>query len=117
MEYMPSVIGYITPTYPPTMEFWWELESTIQYAFWTMSSVSLFLLVMVVICCLLWRNAKRMAKHRYADATAAGSLASLKHYPGDFDHIDDKGRISPALSNRSGFTERLRLENQDGVSL
>lgn len=58
-----------------------------------------------------------MAKHRYADATAAGSLASLKHYPGDFDHIDDKGRISPALSNRSGFTERLRLENQDGVSL
>ena len=116
MEYLPSVIAYITPTYPPTTEFWWEPEGPVQIAFWTSNSIALFLLVMVVICCLLWRNAKRQSKHRYADATA-GSLASLKHYPGDFDHIDDKGRVSPALSNRSGFTERSRLENQDGVSL
>ena len=29
-EYLPSVIGYITPTYPPTTEFWWEPESPLQ---------------------------------------------------------------------------------------
>ena len=88
-----------------------------QVGFWSISSVSLFLLVLVVIFFLLWRNANRQSKIRYGDA-AAGSLASLKHHPDHFDHIhDDKGRISPALSNRSGFTERSRLENHDGVSL
>ena len=64
MEYLPSVIGYITPTYPPTTEFWWEPESPLQIAFWSMSSVCLFLLVLVVVCCLLWRNARRSAKVR-----------------------------------------------------
>ena len=113
MEYLPSVIGYITPTYPPTTEFWWEPNSPLQVAFWSMNSVSLFLLVMVVVCCLLWRNAKRMSMARYGDA-GAESLASLKQYPGDFDQL---GRASPALSTRSGFTEKTRLENQDGVSL
>jgi hypothetical protein len=54
--------GYITPTYPPTTEFWWEPESPLQIAFWSMSSVCLFLLVLVVVCCLLWRNARRGAK-------------------------------------------------------
>ena len=29
-EYLPSVIGYITPTYPPTTEFWWEPNSPLQ---------------------------------------------------------------------------------------
>ena len=88
----------------------------LQVGFWSISSVSLFLLVLVVIFFLLWRNAHRQSKIRYGDA-AAGSLASLKHHPDHFDHIDDKGRISPALSNRSGYTERSRLENHDGVSL
>merc|ERR1719410_107411 len=68
---------------------------------------------MVVVCCLLWRNAKRMSMTRYGDA-GAESLASLKQYPGDFEQL---GRASPALSTRSGFTEKTRLENQDGVSL
>merc|ERR1712241_1191454 len=77
-EYLPSVIGMLTPTYPPTTEFWWEPDSPLQIAFWSMSSVCLFLLVLVVICCLLWRNAKRMSKDRYYDG---GSIASLKHYP------------------------------------
>jgi hypothetical protein len=66
MEYLPSVIGYITPTYPPTTEFWWEPESPLQIAFWSMSSVCLFLLVLVVVCCLLWRNARRGAKVLYS---------------------------------------------------
>ena len=58
-EYLPTVIGYITPTYPPTTEFWWEPDSPLQIAFWSMSSACLILCVMVVVCCLLWRNAKR----------------------------------------------------------
>ena len=37
-DYLPTVIGYITPTYPPTTEFWWEPDSPIQIAFWSMSS-------------------------------------------------------------------------------
>lgn len=120
-EYLPSVIGYITPTYPPTTEFWWEPESPLQIAFWSMSSVCLFLLVLVVVCCLLWRNAKRMSKDRYYDA---GSIASLKHYPGDFDHMGDNlkyGRenmeMSPAMSHSSMRTGKTLLDNQDGVSL
>merc|ERR550525_624391 len=65
---------------------------------------------MVVVCCLLWRNAKRMAKERYVDS---GSLASLKQgLGGDF-----SGRASPALSHRSGITGKTMLENHDGVSL
>ena len=109
-EYLPSVISYITPTYPPTTEFWWEPESPLQIAFWSINSICLFLLVMVVVCCLLWRNAKRMSKERYVDA---GSLASLKQgLGGDF-----SGRASPALSHRSGITGKTMLENHDGVSL
>ncbi len=60
--YYSIATGYITPTYPPTTEFWWEPESPLQIAFWSMSSVCLFLLVLVVVCCLLWRNARRGAK-------------------------------------------------------
>ena len=112
-EYLPNVIGYITPTYPPTTEFWWEPESPLQIAFWSINSVCLFLLVMVVVSCLLWRNAKRMSKERYVDA---GSLASLKQYPPDIGG-DFSGRASPALSHRSGITGKTMLENQDGVSL
>ena len=76
-EYLPSVIGYITPTYPPTTEFWWEPKSPLQVttvtclfrmvvtilflkiAWWGVNSVCLFLLVLVVVSCLLWQNAKR----------------------------------------------------------
>ena len=61
-EYLPSVIAYITPTYPPTTEFWWEPDSPLQVAFWSVNSICLLLLVLVVIFCLLWRNAKRLQK-------------------------------------------------------
>ena len=75
-EYLPTVVGYITPTYPPTTEFWWEPDSPIQVAFWSMSSACLVLLVLVVVCCLLWRNAKRQSQDRYFDGTE-----SLKGFP------------------------------------
>ncbi|CAB4065562.1 Esterase FE4,Venom carboxylesterase-6,Carboxylesterase 3 [Lepeophtheirus salmonis] len=77
-EYLPSVIGYITPTYPPTTEFWWEPESPLQIAFWSMLSACLLLIVMVVICCLLWRNARRQVKDRFM--SEAGSMKDFSMY-------------------------------------
>ena len=66
-------------------------------------------------------NNFRMSKDRYYDA---GSIASLKHYPGDFDHMGDNlkyGRenmeMSPAMSHSSMRTGKTLLDNQDGVSL
>ncbi|XP_037909461.1 cholinesterase isoform X3 [Hermetia illucens] len=58
-QYLPTVIGVLVPTYPPTTEFWWEPREPLQIAFWSMSTACLFLIVLVVICCILWRNAKR----------------------------------------------------------
>ena len=119
-EYLPSVIGYITPTYPPTTEFWWEPDSPLQIAFWTMSSASLFMLVMVVISCLLWRNAKRMSKDRYGDAGSRMSLASLKQYQGDFDHmetISGKEHMELSPSMMSMKTTKTGIGQEDGISL
>ena len=119
-EYLPSVIGYITPTYPPTTEFWWEPDSPLQIAFWSMSSISLFLLVLVVISCLLWRNAKSQSKDRFGDAGSRMSLASLKQYPGDFDHMDTisgKEHMELSPSMMSMRTAKTGLGHEDGVSL
>lgn len=60
-QYIPSVVGVLVPTFPPSTEFWWEPGEPVQIALWTMSAICLFLLVLVVICCILWRNAKRYA--------------------------------------------------------
>lgn len=91
-EYLPSVIGMLTPTYPPTTEFWWEPDSPLQIAFWSMSSVCLFLLVLVVICCLLWRNAKRNSKERYFESAVGTPAMSLKAFPTDIDHLVNHDR-------------------------
>ncbi|XP_055594157.1 acetylcholinesterase isoform X2 [Uranotaenia lowii] len=64
-EYIPTVVGVMVPTYPPTTEFWWEPKEPLQIAFWSMSAACLFLLVLVVICCILWRNAKRQSDRFY----------------------------------------------------
>lgn len=58
-EYLPTVIGVLVPTYPPSTEFWWEPKEPLQIAFWSMSIACLILLVLLVMCCILWRNAKR----------------------------------------------------------
>ncbi|XP_059481006.1 neuroligin-2 isoform X2 [Neocloeon triangulifer] len=57
-NYLPSVIGMLVPTYPPTTEFWWEPNEPLQIAFWSVSGTCLLLIVIVFICCVLWRNAK-----------------------------------------------------------
>ncbi|GBP14934.1 hypothetical protein EVAR_101715_1 [Eumeta japonica] len=33
-QYLPTVIGVLVPTYPPTTEFWWEPKEPLQIAFW-----------------------------------------------------------------------------------
>ncbi|CAA9995114.1 unnamed protein product [Nesidiocoris tenuis] len=44
--------------YLPTV-YWWQPKEPLQIAFWTMSGTNLLLIVVVVIFCILWRNAKR----------------------------------------------------------
>ncbi|KAK7871831.1 hypothetical protein R5R35_006430 [Gryllus longicercus] len=64
--YLPSVIGRLVPTYPPSTEFWWEPRAPLQIAFWSVSGACLLLIVVVVICCILWRNAKRQSDRYYS---------------------------------------------------
>ncbi|EFN72939.1 Neuroligin-4, X-linked [Camponotus floridanus] len=64
--YLPTVISYLVPTYPPVTEYWWEPKQPLQIAFWSMSTACLLLLVLSVVCCMLWRNAKRQSDHYYS---------------------------------------------------
>ncbi|XP_044315331.1 acetylcholinesterase [Drosophila rhopaloa] len=64
-QYLPTVIGVLVPTYPPTTEYWWEPKEPLQIAFWSMSVTCFFLIVLVVICCIMWRNAKRQSDRFY----------------------------------------------------
>ncbi|XP_048508774.1 cholinesterase isoform X2 [Athalia rosae] len=69
--YLPTVIGRLVPTYPPVTEYWWEPKQPLQIAFWSMSTACLLLIVLSVICCMLWRNAKSKVK---AARTCADNL-------------------------------------------
>jgi hypothetical protein len=59
LQYLPTVIGVLVPTYPPSTEFWWEPKEPLQIAFWSVSMACLILLVLLFMCCIMWRNAKR----------------------------------------------------------
>lgn len=65
LQYLPTVIGVLVITYPPSTEFWWEPREPLQIAFWSLSAACMFLMVIVVMCCILWRNAKRQADRFY----------------------------------------------------
>uniref|UniRef100_A0A2M4BC65 Putative gliotactin n=1 Tax=Anopheles marajoara TaxID=58244 RepID=A0A2M4BC65_9DIPT len=67
-QYIPTVVGVMIPTYPPTTEFWWEPKEPLQIAFWSLAAACLFLMVLVVICCIMWRNAKRKSDQLYDEA-------------------------------------------------
>ncbi|XP_037958142.1 cholinesterase [Teleopsis dalmanni] len=64
-QYLPTVVGVLVPTYPPTTEYWWEPKEPLQIAFWSMSVACFFLIVLVFICCIMWRNAKRQTDRFY----------------------------------------------------
>ena len=52
--------GEMTPIFSSSsFQFWWEPDSPLQIAFWSMSSFCLLFAVITVIACLLWRNALR----------------------------------------------------------
>ncbi|XP_054268687.1 neuroligin-2 [Macrosteles quadrilineatus] len=65
--YLPTVVGYLVPTYPPSTEYWWEPKEPLQIAFWSMSTVNLVLVVLIFIFCILWRNAKRESLYYNGD--------------------------------------------------
>ncbi|XP_049882214.1 acetylcholinesterase isoform X2 [Pectinophora gossypiella] len=65
--YLPTVIGRLVPTYPPITEYWWEPKQPLQIAFWSVSSACLLLIVLLVVLCMLWRNAKRETDRYYSD--------------------------------------------------
>ncbi|OXA58168.1 Neuroligin-4, Y-linked [Folsomia candida] len=65
-EYMPSVVGHLVATYPPTTEYW-EPNEPLQIAFWSVSGICLILIVALVACCLLWRTAKKQRDRIYDD--------------------------------------------------
>ncbi|KAI5750278.1 hypothetical protein M8J76_014309 [Diaphorina citri] len=64
--YMPTLVGVVTPTYPPFTEYWWEPRTPIQVAFWSVSTLCMVLLAAVVIFCILWQTAKRRVNHYYS---------------------------------------------------
>nr|WEQ60887.1 neuroligin [Phaedon brassicae] len=64
-HYIPTVVGHLVPTYPPTTEFWWEPSTPLQIAFFSISGFCLLLIVLLVVCCMLWRNAKRSSDRYY----------------------------------------------------
>lgn len=87
-QYLPTVIGVLVPTYPPTTEFWWEPREPLQIAFWSMSVACLFLIVLVVICCILWRNAKRQSDRFYDEDffMADGAESEREQHPGGIEN-------------------------------
>ncbi|CAH2253859.1 jg22183 [Pararge aegeria aegeria] len=45
--------------------FWWEPQQPLQIAFWSVSSACILLIVLLVVLCMLWRNAKRDNERYY----------------------------------------------------
>ncbi|XP_022821930.1 neuroligin-3 isoform X1 [Spodoptera litura] len=78
--YLPTVIGRLVPTYPPITEYWWEPKQPLQIAFWSVSSACLVLIVLLVVCCMLWRNAKRAIPPKWKMVPA---METDRYYDGD----------------------------------
>ncbi|KAL0268985.1 UNVERIFIED_CONTAM: hypothetical protein PYX00_010741 [Menopon gallinae] len=66
-SYLPTIIGSFFPLYRPYGDYWWEPKEPLQIAFWSISGVCLLLSVALVMCCILWRNAKRETDRYYGD--------------------------------------------------
>ncbi|XP_044256720.1 neuroligin-4, Y-linked [Tribolium madens] len=89
-QYLPTVVGHLVPTYPPTTEYWWEPRAPLQIAFWSMSAACLLLVVLLVVCCMLWRNAKRQSD-RYI-----------------YDPDPDEGVDNTRLTSAYDYADKLR---------
>lgn len=98
MQYLPTVIGVLVPTYPPSTEFWWEPREPLQIAFWSMTAACMFLMVIVVMCCILWRNAKLQADRFY-----------------DGDIFIDAGESDGVLGIENTVTQTHPLRSRDNI--
>ncbi|XP_014611620.1 PREDICTED: cholinesterase isoform X1 [Polistes canadensis] len=87
--YLPTVIGRLVPTYPPVTEYWWEPKQPLQIAFWSMSTACLLLIVVSVVCCMLWRNAKRQSDHYYS-----GDILMIREDEHSSEGIENLNRAS-----------------------
>ncbi|KAB0801415.1 hypothetical protein PPYR_05769 [Photinus pyralis] len=120
-QYLPKVVGHLVPTYPPTTEFWWEPRAPLQIAFWSMSAVCLILVVLLVMCCMLWRNAKRQSDRYYNGDLFLGN--EVDHDVGienarsqDIYEYTDKPK-TPAFSESVHAVSSPSIRTESAVSL
>jgi len=78
-EYMPSVVGFLLPTYRPFTEYWWEPNTPISVAFWSVSGVCAIFIIMATLCCCLWRGAKRANRKLLAENYLSQELTENLH--------------------------------------
>ncbi|XP_017782173.1 PREDICTED: neuroligin-4, Y-linked isoform X2 [Nicrophorus vespilloides] len=112
-QYLPMVVGNLVVTLRPTTEFWYEPSTPLQIAFWSMSTACLFLVVLLVVCCMLWRNAKRQSRIRKEFLTK-----SDRYYNGDFivtDNDTDLGIENTRSPEIYEYTDKPR-SNFGGTS-
>ncbi|EFX72170.1 hypothetical protein DAPPUDRAFT_308571 [Daphnia pulex] len=89
-EYMPSVVGVLLPTYRPFTEYWWEPNTPISVAFWSIAGVCVILLMAAILCCCLWRGAKKandklLAENYMGDMVLTENMhTESKDFNGDF---------------------------------
>lgn len=57
--YMPQVVREWVPTVPPPINPWIHMTEPIVAAFYGAAAVAVFLLVILFVCCGLWKSAKR----------------------------------------------------------
>ncbi|XP_056646236.1 neuroligin-like protein glit-1 isoform X1 [Diorhabda sublineata] len=120
-QYIPTLVGHLIPTYPPTTEFWWEPRAPLQIAFWSISGICLLLIVLLVICCMLWRNAKRSSDRYYnpylypADTDTDNEGIENNRRTEDNEYIEKYGsRLVPPLSNSATSFHSMSMKEMQG---
>ena len=62
------------------MQYWWEPNTPISIAFWSVSGICLMFIILAILCCCLWRGAKRSIYVPFY------SQLDMKHPPSQFGH-------------------------------